>query len=336
MRRLVPILLLVLLGAFAGAVIAATPGAGHEGAAVEGGVDRFLSLPEVGFVLAALFVLAVWWATRLNRLPVRGPDSLTMPPEWLLGLLAAMLLAQVTSLQLLVWIDTNAAGAVEALRRGEQSDVDLPTQVFMNSAAAGGQLLVGFVYLVLLWLLAGRQRGAPDPQPRRWSRPSACALGAVLLIPVFPLLATVNIMVTRAIEAAGAARPETIGHQTLQTIVQSDQTLWQFAMICVVVLAVPIVEELLYRGIVQELLSRLRIGRRQFGHWPAILVTSLVFTSMHLSAADWNVLPALFVLSIALGWVYARSGRLLAPIALHAAFNGFNVAMGMLMSNAAA
>ena len=61
------------------------------------------------------------------------------------------------------------------------------------------------------------------------------------------------------------------------------------------------------------------------------MLTSLAFTAAHWNAADWHVLPSLFALSLALGWVYARSGRLLACIALHGAFNAANVALGMLM-----
>ncbi len=48
----------------------------------------------------------------------------------------------------------------------------------------------------------------------------------------------------------------------------------------------------------------------------------------------WQALPTLFVLSLALGYVYERTGWLWAPILVHALFNATNIAVGTLQSGA--
>lgn len=55
--------------------------------------------------------------------------------------------------------------------------------------------------------------------------------------------------------------------------------------------------------------------------WPsliAVLITSALFAVVH-PAWSW---PPIFVLSLALGFAYERTGSLWAPIAMHAVFNG--------------
>ena len=53
------------------------------------------------------------------------------------------------------------------------------------------------------------------------------------------------------------------------------------------------------------------------GRWAAILATSFLFAIVH---PIWMA-PAIFVLSIALGYAYERTGNLWVPILIHAAFN---------------
>jgi membrane protease YdiL (CAAX protease family) len=90
------------------------------------------------------------------------------------------------------------------------------------------------------------------------------------------------------------------------------------------VIAAPVLEEVLYRGLLQDAIRR-ATGRP----WISITVTSLVFMMMHASIADWHALPPLFVLSLGLGWAYERTGRLATPIIMHAGFNLANLAVAM-------
>ena len=80
----------------------------------------------------------------------------------------------------------------------------------------------------------------------------------------------------------------------------------------------PIGEELLYRGLVQSMLRRYGLGP-----WPAIAVASIVFAASH--ASQPQDMPALLLLALALGYNYERTGRLIAPMLLHALFNAATI-----------
>lgn len=85
------------------------------------------------------------------------------------------------------------------------------------------------------------------------------------------------------------------------------------------VVAAPLVEELFFRGLLQRLVHRLT-GLPVL----AIVVASLAFMAIH---SPWTTQPSIFVLSVFLGWVYFRSGSILAPIAMHALFNAIQFAL---------
>ena len=87
------------------------------------------------------------------------------------------------------------------------------------------------------------------------------------------------------------------------------------------VLFFPVVEELLFRGLLQEFI-RDYVSNRTFGLISvANLVTSLVFTGLHFfyQSALWATL--VFFPSLVFGFFKDRSGRLTAPIILHIFYN---------------
>ena len=84
------------------------------------------------------------------------------------------------------------------------------------------------------------------------------------------------------------------------------------------VIVAPMAEEVFFRGLVQSMFRRY-LG----GPWPAILVSAGIFAAAHASLyRDW---PALFVLGVALGYNYERTGRLTSCMIAHAIFNAVNV-----------
>ena len=92
---------------------------------------------------------------------------------------------------------------------------------------------------------------------------------------------------------------------------------WKVLVVLSAVILTPVVEEILFRGLLQSLL------RNYFrGAWPAVLLASVFFAAMH-GSTHW--FPALFVLGVVLGYNYERTGRLLAPILIHALFNGVTI-----------
>ena len=92
---------------------------------------------------------------------------------------------------------------------------------------------------------------------------------------------------------------------------------------CAFTVDVPIFEEMLFRGILQSMI------RRYLGSpWAAILISSVIFALMH---PYWMHLPALFMLSLGMGYAYERSGSLVRPIFVHAIFNSASITAALLM-----
>ncbi len=91
------------------------------------------------------------------------------------------------------------------------------------------------------------------------------------------------------------------------------------------ILFVPIAEELLFRGLIQNYLKRYCSAQG------AILASSLFFAVCHFSESQgWGnleILAALFLFSLFLGALYEKRQSILAPILLHVTFNSVNVIM---------
>jgi membrane protease YdiL (CAAX protease family) len=106
-----------------------------------------------------------------------------------------------------------------------------------------------------------------------------------------------------------------------QPIVQWNWPLvrpWQFLSL---VLLYPIVEEIAFRGLVQELL-RDYVSRRSLGPLTmANLLTSVLFAGLHFiyHAPLWAAL--VFFPSLVFGFFKDRTRRLLAPVILHVFYN---------------
>lgn len=92
---------------------------------------------------------------------------------------------------------------------------------------------------------------------------------------------------------------------------ESDFGIWG-GILRVVILA-PVVEELIFRGII------LTGFRRNYPAFLAIFLSALLFALFHLN--PWQLLPT-FLLGLLLGYVRLRSGSLLAAIITHALHNG--------------
>jgi len=125
-------------------------------------------------------------------------------------------------------------------------------------------------------------------------------------------------------------------HQELQLITEYSQLPLRITIIVVAAIIAPLLEELLFRGLVQTMVRSLLDARftmfdarrassicHRASSWLAIAASSGLFTLMHADPAHW---PALFVLSAALGYSYEKSGSLFRPIFVHALFNTAMVA----------
>lgn len=93
------------------------------------------------------------------------------------------------------------------------------------------------------------------------------------------------------------------------------------AVVAIVILA-PIAEEIFFRGVIFN--AFLREGGRRW----AFLGSSALFAVIHLSLVA--AIPV-FLLALALAWVYDRTNNLLAPIAMHMVVNGASVVLALLV-----
>lgn len=106
-------------------------------------------------------------------------------------------------------------------------------------------------------------------------------------------------------------------HEELELIVKHSQLPFLIVTIALAAIVAPIFEEMLFRGLFQTMVRSFVIKP-----WLSIVITSVLFAITHPNADHW---PALFVLSMCIGYAYEKSGSLLRPIFIHAIFNAMTV-----------
>lgn len=94
---------------------------------------------------------------------------------------------------------------------------------------------------------------------------------------------------------------------------------WIVALIVVVAVGAPLVEEFVYRGVIlQSLEGRLK-------DTIALVVSAAFFGAIHLQPVEF---PGLFLIGLVFGLCWQRTGRIACPILAHLAFN----ASGLLLA----
>jgi membrane protease YdiL (CAAX protease family) len=83
------------------------------------------------------------------------------------------------------------------------------------------------------------------------------------------------------------------------------------ALVVGVLVVVPLAQEVFFRGLL------LGGVRREVSTSAAVVATSLLFA---VSSFDWRTAPTAFALAVALGWLRARTGSVVAPAVGHLAF----------------
>ncbi|MHC4985489.1 MAG: lysostaphin resistance A-like protein [Planctomycetota bacterium] len=151
---------------------------------------------------------------------------------------------------------------------------------------------------------------------RRWRVDLLRGVLSVLI--VLPVCIVLLWATHAVIEALFAGDPERIkeltrGHQML-TSLKALSWPWVIGTFISAAVLAALAEEAFFRGLVQS------VARQLSGSpWVAIVMTSALFMIAHGGQiASW---PALFALSVVLGYNYERTGRLLPSILVHALFN---------------
>lgn len=122
-------------------------------------------------------------------------------------------------------------------------------------------------------------------------------------------------------------------HTLLRELGDSAGPMNFWLIVTIAVVVAPITEEIIFRGILQGVLSRFHHWR-----WTAILISAAIFSLVHLSVRE-NVaageasiaqienIPPLFLLGLVLGYSYEKSRSLYRPIWIHMGFNALSMAL---------
>ena len=157
--------------------------------------------------------------------------------------------------------------------------------------------IAGALTYAMTRLVYWRSKTAGVPRIRNGSPAWRLALAGAALAAAFGIGYTILLHVYGV---APPASPLLAGHWSW---------LWLGAL---AVLAAPLFEEFIFRGLIQGGL------RRSLPAWQAIVISAAIFAIVHPPA---SMLPV-FVLGLCTGWAYERSGSLLAPMLVHAMYNG--------------
>ncbi len=97
----------------------------------------------------------------------------------------------------------------------------------------------------------------------------------------------------------------------------SETTLEVLGIFLAVAVLAPVIEEIIYRGMLLPWLGRF------MGKWPSIIVSAAVFSLIH-PLLDWDAraaVPGLFFIGVVLAWAALHRGDLSLSIALHSGVN---------------
>lgn len=289
-------------------------------------VDSVLAI-SLG-LLAVVFIVVAWKRKLLTPTSPAANStprdiSAFLPLEWVIVLIGSLVVAFALVPAAVVGIATYFGHITTPHTPAEDYIRDPAVQSFTALGTLVGAVIVWF------FLQHGPRlfSGSSQFQGFAWLRPRMGPIltGLLLFLPItIIVLATSSLCVF--VTTLFSQPPNAIAHELLRQLSNSTYNRWTIPLILSAALVAPIAEELLFRGLLQTTLLR-ATGRP----WLSILITSALFTSVHISAADPASLPPLFVLSIALGLALERSKNLLTCITIHAGFNAFNLALTYIL-----
>jgi hypothetical protein len=212
---------------------------------------------------------------------------------------------QAAAVWLIAWLVGNVIGSIVISAAGYDSAADAPVWVTMVSAASlWAPMIAG------LWVLSdrfGRGRFLDDYGLRF----------RVVDLTGVPIGVLAQLVVVRLIYwPLERGWPSTFSRSRVERNARDlyDQAHggWLLGLVAIVVIGAPLVEELVYRGLLQG------AAVRRFNDAVAVVAIAAFFALIHLRSVE---LPGLFVFGLILGVCALRTGRLGMGILAHMAFN---------------
>ncbi len=240
----------------------------------------------------------------VSRLPAVGWNASAAVVTWLLSLSAILLSSIGAQLGWTAWFYLQRAAL--------PTEADMTTSHSLTMTLVLSTFAAHAVTLMWCWQLIRRTspQGVCPALGLDWCRSCWSRRGAFLLACVFaaPLFLAVGAWLERYLPNAKT---------DLDRILAQGPSI-RVAVACVAALSAPLVEEVVYRGVVFGGLQR------RFGGYVAVGVVSLLFLAVHIPQywGGWAGLTMLALLSLTLTLLRAATGSILPSIVLHYAFNG--------------
>ena len=142
---------------------------------------------------------------------------------------------------------------------------------------------------------------------------TALGWAAGLCLAILPLTYAVSLLTMFALKDNVAPQPLV---QLFSEVARNNDYLAIAKIFFVGAIVAPACEEFLFRGFCYP------IWKRYIGPIGSALLASLLFAALHTSLTAF---ASLFLLALCLNLAYERTGSLLVPIGIHAAFNSFSL-----------
>jgi membrane protease YdiL (CAAX protease family) len=283
--------------------------------------DQIPSITQVAYLIIALTMIGtgatlVWsWVYKVYRsgreiIPFEPRNDVPWQPIHL------VFYATITVLLLFGYV---------RWRGPEQPALQLSEMALLSGLQIVG-LILGFFFLLRVANPNRHDFGLPNSlvEAKRDFRTGALASVAL----VIPILTTQALLAILDEEWTG----EVHQHPIFESITKRGSILDFLQLVWIAILVAPLVEEFFFRILLQGWLEKLAFANAESPEasrplWP-ILISSLLFAAMHASGGP-DPIP-IFLLALALGYLYRQTHRLLPSLALHMCFNAYSVGIVLL------
>ena len=260
-------------------------------------------------------------------LPASLPTPLRAPGIWMaLGWIVFYFALQVVGGSIFALMLALASGHLHSWREL----LDLPGAIHCTLQQPGMQAVL--VMLVLSLAAATIMLLIRHRWPRLWSLAYPPGFGFVRPQQMRFLLLAAVIGLATPLVGGWLTHWLAQGHpitQNISQLAESTPLAWRIPLVLLVVSLGPLVEELLFRGVLLSALVQ------RWGSVAAIGLSSLAFALAHLPGLNWQVfaLPDLLLLALALAWLRLRSGSIWPSVVGHSANNLLAVAAWFVVAH---
>ena len=278
-----------------------------------------------GILFTLLLLLAVFWIAQRNRffhLPLPSPVIPITFRQVLGAFLTYLVYAFIILPISVLFLAYLTTGEIRAFK-------DLPT-VMLGWLQLSSLFIIFFLFILYVFCIKRESRkyifwGEGEQSLRRFLK--GVGMGILTWAISYPFVLAVSLLARYlSLWIWGEIKMEQVAVKQLKMTMGTGYLF--YLMVFAIVILVPFIEELLFRGFLQNFLKRY-LGRA----W-AIVLSAIIFSLAHFSISqgigNFQLIVSLSVLALFLGFIYERQRMLWSSMALHMTFNAFSIAMIIL------